>query len=72
MKTLSRSDTSLFPDLHTFTSLDKSPLLQTNPLPIICHLNACSLLNKINEIRTHLQTAKMPVILGISETWLTT
>ena len=47
-----------------------SPLLDCRSSIILCHLNAQSVLNKIDEVRTALLDAKRPAILGISETWL--
>ena len=38
---------------------------------VYCHLNARSLLPKVDEIRNFAQKSKQNLILGISETWLT-
>ena len=47
-----------------------SPILDCKSSAIICHLNAQSLLPKIDEVRATLRDAKRPVILGVSEKWL--
>ena len=47
-----------------------SPLEGHSMRGLFCHLNACSLLNKMDEIRSTLCHTKRPVAFGVSETWL--
>ena len=47
-----------------------SPLLSCGSSITLCHLNAQSLVNKIDEVRAALLDAKRPTVLGMSETWL--
>ena len=48
---------------------EKCEVLQKNSV-ILCHLNAQSLSNKIDEIQATVLNAQQPTVLGVSETWL--
>lgn len=50
--------------------MDPSPLDNGKRTVVLCHLNAQSLLPKMDEIRSFLTDVKRPIVLGISETWL--
>ena len=45
-----------------------SPLEDSTNQTILCHLNAQSLMNKMNELHSVLTGANRPVVLGVSET----
>lgn len=56
--------------MHSPQTSSSSVLVECKTSAIVCHLNAQSLLPKLDEIRTTLAEVKRPVILGVSETWL--
>ena len=64
----SSSDFSLSQQLSQ--GMDPSPLDNGKRTVVLCHLNAQSLLPKMDEIRSFLMDVKRPIVLGISETWL--
>ena len=47
-----------------------SPFESPSNLAAFCYVNAKSLMNKIDELRSILSAVSRPVIFGVSETWL--
>ena len=73
-KDLSFAEESMTTDTSHPSPLDvskpSSPLDNHTNKAIFCHLNAQCLRNKMDELQSILNSAKRPVIFGVSETWL--
>ena len=52
-------------------SLDNDHPIFINSTVLLCHLNVCSLLPAFDKIRDFMGKFHRPVVLGITETWLT-
>ena len=55
---------------ETVISQVSMPFQESTSKAIFCHLNARSLLSKLDEMRCTISAAKRPVVFGVSETWL--